>query len=252
MAKRMLGVRRLIDYQGMSYAKLYLDRLKSLPANAFAGTAELANETARFLALWMSYEDTARVAQLKTRASRFERVRSESGVQDGQLIAINEYMHPRMQEICETLPGGLGRWVESSSMMRSTVEKFTQKGRIIQTSSLRGYLMLSVVAYARRWRLGTIRYAEENRRMEEWLKRITQTAVANPQLALEMAQCQTMVKGYSDTHERGVRNYDTVMDAVQRAGAQLAPATLKEWRTAALADEHGHALKAALERYSFA
>ena len=245
-------VRRLIDYQDMSYAKLYLDRLKSLPANAFAGTAELANETARFLALWMSYEDTARVAQLKTRASRFERVRSESGVQDGQLIAINEYMHPRMQEICETLPGGLGRWVESSSMMRSTVEKFTQKGRIIQTSSLRGYLMLSVVAYARRWRLGTIRYAEENRRMEEWLKRITQTAVANPQLALEMAQCQTMVKGYSDTHERGVRNYDTVMDAVQRAGAQLAPATLKEWRTAALADEHGHALKAALERYSFA
>ena len=173
-------------------------------------------------------------------------------VQAGQVLAINEYMHPRVREICETLPGGLGRWLERTDWARKLVEARTQKGRVIQTSSLRGYLMLAMVAYSRRWRLGTIRYADENRRIEDWLRRIAGTASSQPELALEMAQCQRLVKGYSDTHERGVRNYETVMDAVQRAGANLAPATLREWRDAALADEHGNALRAALDRYSFA
>ena len=68
---------------------------------------------------------------------------------------------------------------------------------------------------------------------------------AQPALAVEVAQCQRLVKGYSDTHERGVRNYETVMAAVQRAGARLAPATLRELRDAALADEHGNKLRAA-------
>ena len=246
------GVRRLIDYQDTNYAKLYLDRIQALPATASAGDAKLGAEMARYLALWMSFEDTARVAQLKTRSSRFDRVRGEAGVQNGQLMAINEYMHPRLREICESLPGGLGRWLQSSGWASKMVEKRTQKGRVIQTSSLRGYLMLAMVAYSRRWRLGTIRYADENRRIEDWLARVASTAANNPELALEMAQCQRLVKGYSDTHERGVRNYETVMDAVQRAGAQLAPATLREWRDAALADEHGKVLQAALGRYAFA
>ena len=246
------GVRRLIDYQDTDYAKLYLDRLQALPEVAKAGDAKLGQEAARYLALWMSFEDTARVAQLKTRSSRFDRVRNEAGVQDGQLVAINEYMHPRLREICESLPGGLGRWLQSTAWASNMVEKRTQKGRVIQTSSLRGYLMLSVVAYSRRWRLSTIRYADENRRIEHWLGQIAALSRSNPDLALEMAQCQRLVKGYSETHERGVRNYETVLEAVQRAGANLAPATLREWRDAALADEHGKALRSALDRYSFA
>lgn len=103
------------------------------------------------------------------------------------------------------------------------MEARTQKGRVIQTSSLRGYLMLALVAYSRRWRLEPVRYADENRRIEDWLRRIAGTASSQPELALEMAQCQRLVKGYSDTHERGVRNYDTVMDAVQRASSGWPP-----------------------------
>jgi indolepyruvate ferredoxin oxidoreductase beta subunit len=67
-----------------------------------------------------------------------------------------------------------------------------------------------------------------------------------------VAECQRLVKGYSDTHERGVRNYDLVMDALQRAGSALAPATLRELRDAALADEHGDRLRAVLARYALA
>ncbi|MDM0056916.1 indolepyruvate oxidoreductase subunit beta family protein [Variovorax fucosicus] len=246
------GVRRLIDYQDTDYAGLYLDRMAAmakLPAN---DDGRLLRETARYLALWMSYEDTARVAALKTRATRFERVRGEASVKDGQILAINEYMHPRIQEICETLPGGIGRWLMNSGLPRKTVERFTQRGRVIQTSSLRGYLMLRTVAAMKRWRRSTIRYAEENQRIEAWLARIAETALRNPDLAVELAQCQRLVKGYSDTRERGLRNYDTVIGAFQRAGATLAPATLRELRDAALADEHGQKLQAALARHALA
>lgn len=246
------GVRRLIDYQDIDYAGLYVDRMAAVAALPVNVEGKLLRETARHLALWMSYEDTARVAALKTRSSRFERVRGEASVQDGQVLAINEYMHPRLQEICETLPGGIGRWLMNSTLPRKLVERLTQRGRVIQTSSLRGYLMLSTVAWMKRWRRSTLRYAEENRRIEEWLQRIADIAARNPELAVEIAQCQRLVKGYSDTHERGLRNYDTVMDALQRAGTAIAPATLRELRDAALADEHGHKLRAALTQHALA
>jgi len=246
------GVRRLIDYQDVDYAGLYLVRTAAIAALPSNDEDRLLRETARHLALWMSYEDTARVAALKTRSSRFERVRDEARVQDGQVLAINEYMHPRLQEICETLPAGFGRWLMNSNLPRKLVERLTQQGRVIQTSSLHGYLMLSTVAAMKRWRRSTLRYAEENRRIEEWLKRIADIAANNPALAVEIAQCQRLVKGYSDTHERGLRNYDTVMDALQRAGSAIAPAILRELRDAALADEHGHKLRAALAQHALA
>ncbi|HEY2254212.1 MAG TPA: DUF6537 domain-containing protein, partial [Variovorax sp.] len=121
-----------------------------------------------------------------------------------------------------------------------------------RTSSLRGYLMLRTVAATKRWRRSTLRYAEENRRIEEWLRRIADIAARQPELAAEVAQCQRLVKGYSDTHERGLRNYDTLMDALQRSGASMAPATLRELCDAALADEHGHKLRAALAQHALA
>ena len=241
------GVRRLVDYQDPAYAAMYLDRMarvQQLPH----GEPRLVEETARHLALWMAYEDTIRVAQLKTRASRFDRVGAEVRVQAGQLLAINEFMHPRLQEICETLPAALGRWLADSGWPRRLVERYTQRGRIVTTSSLRGFLMLYAVAGMKRWRRGTLRYAVEHARIEDWLARIAQAAALNPQLAVEVAQCARLVKGYSDTHERGVRNFETVMAAVQRGGAMMAPAMVRELRDAALADEHGLKLQAALSR----
>jgi indolepyruvate ferredoxin oxidoreductase beta subunit len=246
------GVRRLVDYQDPDYAGLYLDRLARVAQLPDDGDALLLNETARHLALWMSYEDTVRVAELKTRATRFERVRDEVRVADDQLLAINEYMHPRLQEICETLPAGLGRWLEGSGWPRRLVERFTRKGRVITTSSLRGFLMLYLLAGMKRWRRSSLRFAAETQRIEHWLAQIAQAAAINPRLAVEVAQCQRLVKGYSDTHARGLRNFEAVMAAVQRAGATLAPATLRELRDAALADEHGDKLRATLARHALA
>ncbi len=245
------GVRRLIDYQDIAYASLYLDRMTTI-APLPAATTRLIDETARHLALWMSYEDTIRVAALKTRGSRFERVRGEVRAGSDQVLAIDEYLHPRLQEIAETLPASIGHWIERPGWPRRLVERYTQKGRIVTTSSLSGFLMLRAVAGMKRWRRATTRYAAENAAIEGWLARIAAAAAINPELAVEVAQCQRLVKGYSDTHERGVRNFETVMAAVQKAGAALAPATLRELREAALADEHGDRLGAALARYALA
>jgi indolepyruvate ferredoxin oxidoreductase, beta subunit len=246
------GVRRLIDYQDPEYATFYLDRLAALRRALPDADTALLRETARHLALWMSYEDTIRVADLKTRGSRFERVRGEVRAQADQLLAINEFMHPRLEEICETLPAGLGRWLAKPHWVNRLVQRYTKAGRVVTTSSLRGYLMLYVVAGLRGMRRRTLRYELENARIEGWLAQIAESAKLNPALATEVAQCQRMVKGYSDTHARGLKNYQTVMAAVVKAGARLAPATLRELRDAALADEHGHKLRAALVRHALA
>ena len=245
------GVRRMLDYQDPGYAALYLDRLARVQVLA-EGSGLLLRETARHLALWMSYEDTIRVADLKTRASRFARVQSEVGVQQGQQLAINEFMHPRIEEICETLPTGLGRWLARPHAVHRLLARFTREGRVVTTSSLRGYLLLWGLSRLRGIRRSTLRYQMESANIEQWLAHIETAAGHNPALAVEVAQCQRLVKGYSDTHARGLSNYLRLMDAVRGAGQRLAPATLRELREAALADEHGKALHDALARHALA
>ncbi len=246
------GVRRMIDYQDVAYAGLFLDRLASVRRAFPHDDMNLLRETARHLALWMSYEDTIRVADLKTRSSRFDRVRGEVRANVEQLLAINEFMHPRLEEIAETLPAGLGRWLLKPHFVHHLVRRFTQLGRVVTTSSLRGYLMLWVVSRMRTWRRCTLRYELENQRIERWLEQVVGAARNNPALALEVVQCQRLVKGYSDTHVRGLANYQTLMGAVMRTGSRLAPATLRELREAALADEHGKKLKESLARHALA
>ena len=217
-----------------------------MQALARHGHDTLTAEAARHLALWMSYEDTVRVADLKTRATRFERVRGEVRLGNDQLLQINEFMHPRLQEICETLPADWGRWLMHSGAPRRFVERFTTKGRVVQTSSLSGFLLLYTLAGLRRFRRGSLRYAQENARIEAWLQAVHAAAPTDPALALEIVRCQRLVKGYSDTHERGVRSFERVMAALPRlAGRADAAHALARLREAALADEHGKALDAA-------
>src|SRR3546814_10178459 len=84
------GVARLMDYQDVRYAALYLDRLEAVAA-LDAEPFELTAETARYLALWMSYEDIVRVADLKIRASRGERVQKEVRVGKEDLLRVTEF-----------------------------------------------------------------------------------------------------------------------------------------------------------------
>lgn len=230
------GVRRLMDYQDADYAVLYLDRLNSLGSNPV-----LLAEAARHLALWMSYEDTIRVADLKVRASRFARVRGEVRAKDGQIVQLTEYMHPRLEEVCETLPAGIGRRILASERWSRRLEPLFAKGRHVETTGLRWFLMLSLLAGWRRWRRGTLRYQMEQARIEDWLALIR---AADTDAAIELARCQRLIKGYGETFARGLGNYARIVERWRAGG--LDAAGLRRLREAALADEDGVALGEAL------
>jgi indolepyruvate ferredoxin oxidoreductase beta subunit len=237
------GVRRLTDYQDAAYADLYRQRLDRLNLHGV-----LLAETARHLALWMSYEDTIRVADLKTRASRLARVRQEVRVKPGQILRITEFMHPRVQEIADTLPAPLGRWLLRSGLPRRAFEKMTARGRHVETTALSGFLLLRGIASLRRFRRSTLRFKEEQARIEAWLARIGALAGHDEALALQVARCQRLVKGYGDTHARGWGNFQRLMPVVDAiAGQPGAAARLAALCDAALADDTGQALTKALE-----
>ena len=241
-----VGILRLADYQDVAYAAHYLNLLQPLAASLPADSAlanELMDETARHLALWMSYEDTVRVADLKTRRSRFSRVGGEVRLSGQQHLGINEFLHPRIEEIADTLPAGLGRWLLRTSWARACVEPFTRKGRIVQTSSIRGYLLLYLIAALRPLRPKSLRFEVEQRRIGDWLDSIVRLAPAQPALALEVARSQRLVKGYGDTHARGWGNFQRIM--AQLPLLQTMPQgerRLSALVRAALADDSGEAL----------
>src|SRR5262249_53734974 len=200
-----------------------------------SGDYELLRETARYLALWMSYEDAIRVADLKTRRSRFERVRKEARTGAGQLLEIHEFLHPRVQEIADILPAALGRWLRETGWARGLADRFTKHGKVLQTTSIGGFLQLFILASLRRWRPKSLRFEREHKNIAQWLARITSVAKEDRALALEVAECARLIKGYGDTHLLGSRNFDAIMNAAPALEAHQ----IRRLREAALADDTG-------------
>src|SRR5262249_38545332 len=139
------GIGRLSDYQDERYASEYLDRLEGIRDvdRSYDGDrATLLRETARYLALWMTYEDAIRVADLKTRGKRFERVANDARANSMQIVEIHEFLYPRIEELTDILPNRLGRWLRNAQWASRLVAKLTGRGRVVQTTSLRGFLQL--------------------------------------------------------------------------------------------------------------
>ena len=239
------GIERTADYQGIDYAKLYLSRLA--PVAALDRDGRLIAETARQLALGMAYEDTIRVAELKIRPSRFERVREEVRVNDDQILEIAEFMHPRTQEIADTLPAPLGRFILRTGWLKGLVDRMTRQGRTVKTSALRGFLLLYLVASLKPLRPRSLRYQVENAHLEDWLATILRTVATDYDLAVEVAAARNLVKGYGDTHERGRARFDTLMGLLPALSQRTdSAAQLAALRKAANADDTGAALDAAI------
>jgi indolepyruvate ferredoxin oxidoreductase beta subunit len=251
------GARRALDYQDPEYAENYLDRVESVVALearlwADASSYSLLEAVARGLALWMTFEDTIRVADLKIRSSRFTRVKEEIRADANQLFGITEFMKPRVEEIAGTLPAGIGRWIVRSPGVSGWLAKHTS-GRQIKTRTLRGFSLLYVLAGLKRWRRKTLRFHEENARIEAWLAKIESVAKDNYLVAVQLANAQRLVKGYGETHERGWRNFTTLLGQVETLAARSdGGAVMARLIDAALADEEGNTLRreiAALEAF---
>jgi len=243
------GVRRLATYQDPAYARLYLDRLKPLyVADAKAGAnGKLLAETARHLAVRMSYEDVIRVAQAKVDPARFERIMCELGVKPEQTFTVTEFLKPGIEEFCSVMPVALARRILSFTEGRPSLAA-KHWAMAVNTTSVSGYLRFYVLAKLRRFRRKTFRFQEEQRAIESWLSLIAQAAPLSAELALEIAECARLIKGYGDTHKRGSGNYRLIKNELMRpalVGAmppRQAADAIANARTAALLDPDGEAL----------
>lgn len=254
------GLARVAEFQDRAYAGLYLDRLEPIAkldrAQAGAAQWQLLSETARYLALWMSYEDVIRVADLKSRRSRFERVRTEVQAKPGEPVHIIEYLKPGVEEVAALLPAALSRRLVAWTEKRGLTHKLNV-GLHVNSSSVSGFAMLRLLAALRPLRRISARYAEEQALIRRWLAAIA--AANDAELALEIALCGRLIKGYGDTNRRGKANFlrifDTLVDGdAVRAGtdAGARALALRAAREGALADPEGRGLETTLAQHGVA
>jgi len=248
------GLARVADNQDADYAALYLDRLDRI-AKVDSGAYRLTQETARFLALWMCYEDIIRVADLKTRRSRFERVRAEVIAKPDEPVHIVEYLKPGVDEVSALLPGPLARGLRGWAERRRLTDKLNV-GIHLKSTSVTGFLLMRSLAWLRPLRRMTWRYGEEQTLIERWLKAIAAAAPASLELALEIALLGRLIKGYGDTHRRAKGNFLRILDTLVEGGAVSDPkaraAAIRAARESALADPEGRALEGSLEKVGIA
>jgi indolepyruvate ferredoxin oxidoreductase beta subunit len=240
-----LGVERLKDYQGEAYAALFRKRIAPFEQ----GDPRLAAEVARHLALWMAYEDIIRVADLKTRASRFARVRKEVGAKAGEPVVVIDYLKPGVEEFASLLPASLGRSLTAWAERNGKLDAYNV-GMHIKTSSVFGWLLVRSLAWLKPWRPLSYRYGEEQQLMERWLGLVAEAAKRDATLALEIAECARLIKGYGETHRRGKANFlalvDALVDNPPTADPREQAKAIRKAREAALADPEGKALGSAL------
>ena len=247
----LAGVRHLLDFQDSDYANTYLSRVEQTFALDSAANGQsrgwaLTWQFARYLATAMAYDDVIKVADLKIRDTRMQRISREVSLAQGQMLDVADYMHPRFEEVCGTMPERLGRWMEHSFLRNWTAALF-RKGRYIRTSHLGGYLLLYALASRRSKRTATLRHAQEMDSINLWTKKIEAALETDYEFALTVVKSRRLVKGYSDTHARSSGRFSQLMKAAEAlSGRPDAAAQYKALYDAALNDIKGERLKAAL------
>ncbi len=243
------GVNRLIDFQDPAYAKLYLDRLDAV--RDAAGDDDIVTEAGRFLALRMSYEDVIRVAQAKTRPERIAGLRREVRARADEPVVVTEFLKPGIDEFASVLPPALARRLIAWADRRGLKAKL-HVGLHIKSSTISGYLLMRTLAGLRRFRRRGYRYAVEQAAIDAWLDRVGRAARIDAGFAREVIACANLIKGYSDTHRRGIENFDGIMATLvdPTLAGEMDPASaaaaVRGAREAALADPEGNALRETL------
>ncbi|WP_168197714.1 indolepyruvate oxidoreductase subunit beta family protein [Pseudolabrys sp. FHR47] len=243
------GVRRLVPYQSVAYAQLYLDRLKPIAeADRQSGAqGALLKEVARHLAVRMSYEDVVRVAQEKISPERMTRIAREELRAKGEPYSVHDFLKPGIEELCQLLPPFIARPILRLAERKGWLGR-VHFGMEINSTSVSGYLRFLMLAKLRAIRPYGYRYVEEQAQIESWLGLIAEAAQHSSTLALEIAECARLIKGYGDTHARGLSNYGRIEAGLIRpaiAGqmpVDRAIDAIASARTAALVDPDGESL----------
>jgi indolepyruvate ferredoxin oxidoreductase beta subunit len=227
-----VALERLIDYQDRAYAERYLERVRPFATRDL----ELARIVARYLAVWMTYEDAVRVAQLKTRAARFERIRRDKSVGAGAMV-VTDFLKPDLDEIYGVLPYRLvapfARWAE-----RRWPHGRPTLGQHLKTTTVSGFFRVWMLTWLKPLRPISYRAREEHARIDRWLAAVTRCVAWDTALALEVARAAQLVKGYGDVRRRMTGHFDRLLDAVTRTAEQEAATGGKLEASRALASRY--------------
>jgi indolepyruvate ferredoxin oxidoreductase, beta subunit len=252
-----LGHARVLEYQGRAYGELYLQRLRAVlqaerdsdpqGEHGWAVTREMA----RWLALWMAFDDIVRVAGLKSRAARWQRVRGEVKAGDADLLRVYDHFKPGVPEFAALLPATLAapllRWDRRRIAAGREPWALPLK---IATHSVGGMLALRALASLKWLRVRGSRYANEQAMLCKWLDAVVAGCGRDWRLGHEIALGGRLIKGYGATNERGKENLLHLMEHLaQGPDAAAAARAIAAARTAALADEAGKALDATLAQH---
>ncbi|MCW5651819.1 MAG: indolepyruvate oxidoreductase subunit beta family protein [Ramlibacter sp.] len=237
------GALRCRDYQHEAYAADFLDRVQAL-VQASPEPTEALDEAVRQLALWMCFEDVIRVADLKTRRGRYERVRAEAQARAGDVVRVTEHFKPGVDEVAAVLPRALGHGLMALAGRRGWLGR-VHVGLHIRSTSLWGYLMLRFLARLRPLRPRSLRYAQEHEALAVWLAALQQALPRSREFAQALAGLPQVLKGYGDTQVRGRQNYARLWAACVTPALsgtqdmQAAAEGLREALSATLADPEG-------------
>ena len=193
------GLARLVDFQDARYATRFLAEVRAVHA-VDPGT-RLTERFARRLAVWMSYEDAIRVADLKTRPARFARIRSEQGAPAGVPLIVTDYLKPDLDEIYGILPAAIGRpvarWAE-----RRWPRGRPSLGQHVRTTSVLGFLRVWLLGRLRGLRPISLRFEREWALIARWRQAVLDCAALDPELAVEVAETAALVRGYGEVRRR--------------------------------------------------
>ncbi|MCA3239497.1 MAG: indolepyruvate oxidoreductase subunit beta family protein [Curvibacter sp.] len=258
-----LGHARLVQYQGADYARLYTERLQQVLRAEQASDPQglrgwaVTREMARWLALWMAYDDIIRVADLKSRASRWQRVVREVKPGEDDLLKLYDHFKPGVPEFADMLPRGLADRLRGWDRRRVLAGKSPWALPLkVATHSVLGMLALRTLASLRWMRPHGSRYVHEQGLIAQWLAAVVTGTAQHWAIGLEIALCGRLIKGYGSTNERGKENLLHVVwhlasashftDEAARAAAIAAA------RKAALADDAGKTLDRTLIQHGVA
>lgn len=240
------GLVKTLDYQDYRYADQYLNELErfvALDASGYDG--ELLETVARYLALWMCFEDISRVAQLKIRSSRMDEIREEVKAAPGQIFHVTEFFKPRVEEMCAMLPAALGSKVLNNKLCRSILNLFSG-GKKLRTNNLIVYFSLRVLSAIRKFRRSTLGYKHEYAMISTWLNAIDAAVKDNQGSALELAKCGRIVKGYGNTRTRTTTQLMAIIN--QAKTHSMNSSNIAGLLSAALSGDDNLAFEAALAK----
>ena len=248
------GVKKVVDFQDTDYGHEYIDLLQNLSAqDRQHGGAEhgfsFTRQAAKHLANAMCYDDVIRVARIKTAARRRHRIEGEMKLTDGQLLNTTEFMHPRIEEVCGVLPAGLAKRLMAREGLYNWLDRRINKGRRINTYSLRWFLALQFVGSLKSIRRRSLRHETEVAHRDAWLNEASGALESNYELAVEILKFRRLIKGYSDTHERGHNKFDKVMAATRLVKQQSDAADqARMLLSAAISDADGDELDSRIKK----